>query len=1048
MPNISSNMNKKGFLSELLPMWVAIFGLVFATGSLVAQEADSSEDSDKVVEEDEDEESDDDALLEEDVVNEDGESDSESEYDEEDMEQVHVTGSYMPISDPTANINRYTAEEIRQMGASDFSDFFRKIPQQFNSTNPQTSTIFDTGDNLGGDSGGLYYNQNLATVNLHGMGSGNTLVLLDGRRVAGFGGSERDVVNILGIPMEAIEAVEIMMDGGSAVYGVDAIAGVVNFITKKNYRGMSVNMKQDNSYTGADDYTHGMTFGFNWAKFRTTVSIESSEREPIINSKAGHSTRDFRELLGRPEFDFRFYTYSQPGIVREWNGSVQYPGPYYSDYYIDGSFNIDWEKRDFVAQLPSDHTGLNSTPEDFKYGLSNVDPYNRVAPVTGAHTSRDGGTMNIYYDLTDRVELFFNSRYSVNKSYQEIWSVYSLAVRLVVPASNAYNPFGRPMYVAYVPGREQETGVLPIPFRKAEGTDKNVTMGVKWRWAGQNEIALSVTEGRSNNENRAFQSTTRRERYAPGTDEFYRRLSSPDPDEAFNIFGNGTEGGAPFSQFLGESSLRIGTNRVTEMAVTASGFWFEMNGERVSYSLTYSRRATRYTNRYIYFAGLTPYEFDYNAVWNGITEPVSRSDRLGFELWLPVLSSEKGSWWGQELQVTFKNSYVGNYNWGAVGGFDYERELVDVDAWNPDTTDWETFTVNSFQYGVGPDAEYIKYSERDNAPSVGFYYEFRDDLIVRLNFSRNVEPPLTSELYDTYEAFDWFVNDVIDLYDPRGPQFYERVPYRYSYANPELKSSVSENWSLRAVWAPEYLRGLEFDITYRHASHKNKVDRGTNYTASSGLTELLRYPEIGVRTPEGYLDFISYDYFNAYEDRDRSLSFFVKYRMEREWLGILETRINLNKILEREREPLKGLIFSALGTARDPDRYRGSLQFLWDKNKISATLTGHHTPGYLNERAMYCSFQQIADQVGECALPSWTLHYISLDVASQTTWDLSFSYTFSPNYQLSFNSNNVFNRGAPLTVRGAPSNPLPYDATRWDARGRVLSLSFRYTPSF
>ena len=55
-------------------------------------------------------------------------------------------------------------------------------------------------------------------------------------------------------------------------------------------------MKQDNSYTGADDYTTGMTFGFNWAKFRTTVSLETSEREPIINAKTGHHTLDFRHL--------------------------------------------------------------------------------------------------------------------------------------------------------------------------------------------------------------------------------------------------------------------------------------------------------------------------------------------------------------------------------------------------------------------------------------------------------------------------------------------------------------------------------------------------------------------------------------------------------------------------------------------------------------------------------------------------------------------------------------------------------------------------------
>ena len=128
------------------------------------------------------------------------------------------------------------------------------------------------------------------------------------------------------------------------------------------------------------------------------------------------------------------------------------------------------------------------------------------------------------------------------------------------------------MYVTYVPGNEQDTGILPIPFTQSRGVDKNVTVGVKWKFAGENEIELAVTEGRSANYQLYFRSTTRRERYAPGTDEFYRRLSSPDPDVAFNLFGNGTVGGAPFADFLGNTASRIGTNRVTAIALLAKGF--------------------------------------------------------------------------------------------------------------------------------------------------------------------------------------------------------------------------------------------------------------------------------------------------------------------------------------------------------------------------------------------------------------------------------------------------------------------------------------------
>lgn len=1071
MPNSNSTVNKKGFLSEILPVWVAIFGLVFATGSLVAQETDSADDPDQVVEEDGDEEdaektkeeasedeeeavseSDDEAteeVLEEDVVNEDDETtetESASTYEDEEMEEIVTTGTRMPVSDPTALTEVFTAEQIESMGVSDLSDFFRRVVSQFNSTNPGTSTGFNNGDQLGGDSGGLYYRPNLATVNLHAMGSGNTLVLLDGNRVAGFGGSERDVVNILGVPLEAIERVEIMLDGGSAVYGADAIAGVVNFITKKDYRGISFSMKQDNSFTGADDYTTGMTFGFNWANFRTTVSLEMSEREPIINRKTGLKTLDYTDLLG-PEFDYRDYNYSQPGIVKEWNGSVRYPSIYYSDWYINGTFNIDWEKRNFVAQLPSDHTGLNSTVEDFNYGLENIEPYNRIEPVNGAHSSRDGGTLNITYDLTDKVELFLRSRYSENNTYQQFWSIYSISMRVAVPASNAYNPFGRVMFVTYTPGNEQETGILPIPYRQDSGSDANATIGMKWKYAGQNEIELKVTEGRTENDVVYFRSNTRRERYAPGTDEYYRRLSSPDPDVAFNLFGNGTVGGAPFADFLGDTARQIGTNRVTEIALLAKGFWFEMNGEAISYSVRYSRRATRYTNVYRSTAGLTDYVFDYNAIWNGISEPVSRNNSLSFELWFPLFSSEEPTWWGKELQLTIKNTRSGNFNWGVVGGFDFDFSLTGVDVWDPSTGDWVTVPGYNYQYGIDRDeAQFIKYERYDNAPSVGLYYEIMDDFVVRFNYSKNVEPPLTSELYDSYDESTWFVYDVVDNYDPEGPQFYDRVPYRYSYANPNLESAVSENVSVKIDWIPAFLEQFDITLTYSHRAYKNKIDRGFNYRAEPTA---LAYPEIAVRTPEGKLDFISYDYFNAYRDLTQTLNLDASYRFQNEFIGMLETRVIYNTYLAREREPLKGLLFKDLGTQADPDKYTGLLHIYWDKGKIQSNTLVKYTPGYLNDRAHYCRWEQITNLVGRCAqFAPWGANriyggYIELDVGSLTTVDFSLKYLFTETFRVQFSSQNLFNRNAPITIK----DRKPYDATRWDPRGRVLSISFKYSPT-
>ena len=1038
MRNSSSTLTKKGFLSGIDLVWVVIFGLVFGTGSLVAQDADSSEDSDTVFEAD--------SSLSSQVF-----PAMASQYDDGPIEEVITTGTYMPISDPTALIVRYTAADIEAMGITDLADFFRKIPEQFNSTTPQTSTLFSTGDELGGDSGGLYYNFNLSTVNLHGMGSGNTLVLLDGRRVAGFGGSERDIVNILGIPLEAIEAIEIQLDGGSAVYGADAIGGVVNFITKKNYRGITLNLKLDNSYTGADDYTTGVTLGFNWARFRTTISLETSEREPIVNAKIGHSSLDFRHLFG-PAYDYRDYDYSQPGIVKEWNGSVLRPGPYESGYII-GPLNIDyWDKRNFIAQLPLDHTGLNSTVDDFNYGLDNIHPYNRVEPVNGAHSSRDGGVMNIYYDLNENVEIFLNSRYSTDNSFQQNFSIHSLAMGLVVPASNAYNPFDRPMYVTYIPGYERDSGILPTPFRKAEGTNKNVTIGLKWKYAGENELELSVTEGRSSNKQLSFQISTHRVRDAPGTEEFYRRLSSPDPDVAFNLFGNGTVGGARLAQFLGNTSRRIGTNGVTEIALRASGFLFELNGERISYAFRYAQRAIRYTNRYQYVAGLDTYSFDYNAVWNGFSEPVSRNNSFSFEFWLPIFSYEEAKSWGKELQLTIKSIRTGNFNWGVVGGYDFNIDRGRGWAWDPNTTDWTRVPVFTYHYGIDrEEADFIKYEEHDNAPSIGFYYEPMQDMTVRLNYSKNVEPPLTSQLYDSFRDSNWYVFDVLDPCDTTEGEpksvFYERVPYRYSWANPNLRSSVSENWSVRINWSPKFVQNFELALAYADRSHQDKIDRAYSYRNEPTA---LCYVEIATRTSDGALDFINYDYFNAHEDSTKTLTANITYRIQGDRFGSIETRLTYNSYLERKREPLKGLVFSASGTIRDPDKYTGRLQVFWDKGRVNANMTARYIPGYLNDRAHYCRQHQIIEKIGECAqfapLGSDRVNagYLSMDVGSLTTVDVSFSYRFSPEFRLQISSQNLFNRNAPITIR----DRKPYDATRWDARGRVLSMSFSYSPSF
>ncbi len=1041
MQHRSTKATNDGFVASTIPAILAMLGLVIATGPLAAQDDEATDEVaelDETVVEDSEEEADD-------------EEEEASASEDENIEEIITTGTRLPQGDPTALVHSYTAEDIALTGASTLDDFFRTLPQQFSSTNPTTSQISQTGDQLSGDSGGLYGNVDLATVNLLGLGSGNTLILLNGRRIASYGGSERDIVNILGIPMHAIERVDVQLDGGSAVYGSDAIGGVVNFITKKNYRGLSANFKRENSATGSDLLTGGATFGISWGlggRGNATLTLSKDEQEPIINAKLGFTTRDYRDILG-PEFDYRYYYASQPGIVYHWNGSKRYPGPYWSDYYIDGSFNQNPDKL-WSYQLPNDHSGLGSTVDDFRkgnrYSTDHIEPFDRIAHENGAHRSTEGLVMNAQHDLFEGFKIYFDARYTDSVSYQK----NSLpTMTAVVPASNAYNPFGQPMVIAYAPGVEQDNGLLPTPFTQNTNVNENWTVGIQWNFFGDHTLELEYTDATSESDQIFFRIPLVRERYAPGTEEYYRRISSPDPAVAFNFFGNGTAQGSAFTDFLGESSRRIGTNGVETLQLYFKGYLWEFRGDEISYVIGTQRKATRYQTRYRSNWGLTVFEYDLNVVWNGTVEPVVRNESHFFEIWIPLFSEAQAGWWGQSAQLTLKNTRTTDSQFGVVGGlYDFESEQIDVEAWDPETADWGSETGFAYNYGINEDWPRTKYNERDDAPNIGLVYYPIEDLRVTFNFSRSIDPPLISQLYDSLEGFEWQTYDILDPYDPDGPTLHEIVPYRYSYANPDLKAAVAEITSVRFVWQPNWLPGFKVDASMVDNFFTGQIRH------SRGLEE---YPEaldpalgddvLAVRNEQGKLIALNYDYFNQHLTKRRSGNLQVFYRFSTPLLGQLETRFTYNRLLDNFDEPIKGLVFDYAGTIRAPDRYTSQLQFFWDRGKMSASLFARYTPPYLNDVAHYCTYTQKLNGLGRCAQFSpfdFLDTYIQLPVASMTVVDGTFTYRFDDKLQLRFGALNLFDRGPPLTVRGYYYNSTPYDPTRYNARARVLSLGMEY----
>jgi iron complex outermembrane recepter protein len=154
---------------------------------------------------------------------------------QEPVEEIVITGSRIaaPNLSSTSPVQVVTENEIKHLGKTDMSDVLNTLPQVFQNS----ATDFSNTSNSLSTPGGL------TTVNLRGLAPQRTLVLVDGRRLGSADantGNPNPAPNLDQIPVQMIERVDVVTGGASAVYGSDAIAGVVNFIMRKNFEGVQI----------------------------------------------------------------------------------------------------------------------------------------------------------------------------------------------------------------------------------------------------------------------------------------------------------------------------------------------------------------------------------------------------------------------------------------------------------------------------------------------------------------------------------------------------------------------------------------------------------------------------------------------------------------------------------------------------------------------------------------------------------------------------------------------------------------------------------------
>ncbi len=242
------------------------------------------------------------------------------------VEEIIVTGSYIKGSpeDAPSPVQTIRRDDLVSSGVSDIAEFVRNLEIASGSdTAPQNEFRFN------GNSG-----SGLANVNLRGVGPTATLVLMDGKRMPFAGQKLADgdrFVDINTIPITMVERVEVLKDGGSAIYGSDAIAGVVNFITRSDFEGFEITGKyQETSEGSQDDATLGAIFGWasDDANTHFVIGGEFFDRGNLLSRDREDLTRDVfpkqnASIVNR-------FTFNGPDLGCEANG-----------FFADNGFSSD-----------------------------------------------------------------------------------------------------------------------------------------------------------------------------------------------------------------------------------------------------------------------------------------------------------------------------------------------------------------------------------------------------------------------------------------------------------------------------------------------------------------------------------------------------------------------------------------------------------------------------------------------------------------------------------------------------------------------------------
>ncbi len=909
------------------------------------------------------------------------------------LDRIEVTGSRIPKADvetaqPIITLSR---EDIQQQGFNSVADILQNLTSA-GSPAISRSDALSSGEDVGG-----YY------IDLRNLGAGRTLVLLNGKRLGVTTSGAQDLSQI---PMSAIERIDVLKDGASSIYGSDAIAGVVNVITRRNFEGAEAN-----AYLGTFDEGDGtkqsydFTIGTQSDRSGIIFSAEYTKEEPVFGGDRSFSSSG---NAGNQEK----YPYSGWSLISHngvWLGNVD----------EDGNFT--------APSCPSGLCTLNK-------GSDPRDPanYHDITPAERANSNeqmmvqtgieRRSLFVSSYFDITDTTRFTADIGYNSRITDQQIAGYPGNYGYGLLSADSYFNPnpeAGDAYWFRRTWEQPRQTERQLDTYRVTMGFEGMLEFGDKqWDWdvgflSNRNH---STQQGRGDHYVPNLQNALGASFFNPATG----RVECGTPDNP-TPYGSGAGQCIPFNPFIpfgepGEGSLSASP----ELQKYLFPYYTDVG----------DTRTTDYT------ANLAGTLFSLPAGDVGLAVGVEHRREYG--KFVPDASKQNGQ--TTDLGATTTE-----------GGYDLSEAYIEVDI--PLLAD----VPFARELALNVASRYSDYSNFGETTNNKFQLRWRpmDGLLVRATYADGFRAPDINSLYGgTGTSFE-FYTDPCSAGQPGAdnpactavvpPNFVQlgqaNVPCTSfpcqtndpftTGSNPNLRPEIAESWTAGVVWSPQWVEGLDLTLDWYKVSIEDVISQDSvdQILRDCYVNNIASRCEAGqiVRGSNGAITSMFFGLTNLGKLETEGYDFGVNYRLPEFAAG--QFGINWQSSYTARYDTLadNDPATRFVGQVGTPGifRVRSNLGVTWEKGDWSASYTARYYSGMKES----CVLNEDLEPIRECNDYDHYDVYGEFDplrrVGSNTFHDLQVSVKVPWNGTVSVGANNITDHLGQI-MYSQPNSSFPY----------------------